>query len=264
VPLTPLQAEIARLLSANRTPDSYLAGGAALNIEPNSKRYSNDLDYFQDSEARVASAFSADRETLERAGYGVKVLLQQPGFVRAIVSKAKATTKVEWAHDTAWRFLPTLRNDTSGYQLHPIDLAINKLLALAGRNEPRDFLDVMEAHRFLLPLGAQCWAAAGKDPGFTPSLLLDLLRRRGNLRPEDIARLHLREVPDLAALKREWLTALAAAEAFVSSRPPEELGCLYYSRAERSFVGDPERVRTAARHYGRPGGVLPLLSPDDG
>jgi hypothetical protein len=263
VPLTEFQLEIARLLSANRTPDSYLAGGAALNIEPNSKRYSNDLDYFQDSDVRVASAFSADRETLEGGGYVVRVILEQPGFVRAIVSKGKGSTKIEWAHDTAWRFLPTQRNDVSGYQLHPIDLAINKLLALAGRNEPRDFLDVMETHRSLLSLGAQCWAAAGKDPGFTPSLLLDLLRRRGNVRPEDIARLHLREVPDLTALKREWLAALDAADAFVHERPPEELGCLYYSRDARTFVGDPERVRTAVPHYGRPGGVLPVFGPDD-
>lgn len=66
VPLTPYQAAIARLLSSNRTPDSYLAGGAALNIEPNSKRFSNDLDYFQDSEERVASAYAEDRSTLGR------------------------------------------------------------------------------------------------------------------------------------------------------------------------------------------------------
>jgi hypothetical protein len=44
VPLTPYQSEVARLLAAQRTPDSYLAGGAALHIEPNSLRFSNDLD----------------------------------------------------------------------------------------------------------------------------------------------------------------------------------------------------------------------------
>ena len=64
--------------------------------------------------------------------------------------------------------------------MNPIDLAINKLLALVGRDEPRDYLDIHEAMR-VLPLGALCWAAAGKDPGFTPSMLLDLLRRRGKL-----------------------------------------------------------------------------------
>jgi len=45
MPLTEYQAELARLLAVNRTPDSYLAGGAALLIEPSSERYSNDLDF---------------------------------------------------------------------------------------------------------------------------------------------------------------------------------------------------------------------------
>ncbi len=63
MPLTDYQAELARLLSANRTFDSYLAGGAAILIEPNTMRYSRDLDYFHDSEARVAEAFSADESS---------------------------------------------------------------------------------------------------------------------------------------------------------------------------------------------------------
>ncbi|MCC6221402.1 MAG: hypothetical protein IT291_09205 [Deltaproteobacteria bacterium] len=53
------------------------------------------------------------------------------------------STKLEWAHDTAWRFMPAIYNATTGYQLHAVDLAINKVLALAGRDEPRDFLDVI-------------------------------------------------------------------------------------------------------------------------
>ena len=52
MPLTEFQRRLALLLSVNRTPDSYLAGGAALHIKPNSKRFSNDLDYFHDSEDR--------------------------------------------------------------------------------------------------------------------------------------------------------------------------------------------------------------------
>ena len=59
MPLTSFQSQVARLLAANRTPDSHLAGGAALHFAPNSIRYSNDLDYFQDSVERVATAFSA-------------------------------------------------------------------------------------------------------------------------------------------------------------------------------------------------------------
>lgn len=261
MPLTPFQETLARLLSKNRTPDSYLAGGAALHIEPNTTRYSNDLDYFNDSPERVATAFATDRATLVEAGYSIEVLMHQPGFVRALVGKSDGQTKVEWAHDSAWRFLPPIRHPTSGFQLHPIDLAINKVLALVGRDEPRDFLDAMEAHRTLLPLGALLWAASGKDPGFTPLSLLALLQRRGKYRPEDFARLHLRTQPDLPSLKVEWLDALSTAEVFVRNRSAEQLGCLYYSPARHAFVGTLDEVQTpdVVPHYGRPGGVLPAF-----
>jgi len=258
MPLTEIQKRIAVLLSGNRTPDSYLAGGAALHIEPNSKRYSNDLDYFHDSEERVASAFAEDRKTLEAAGYEVDLLLDQRGFIRAIIRGDKHETKIEWAHDSAWRFLPPIRSEVAGFQLHPVDLAINKVLALAGRDEARDYLDIMEAHRTILPLGALCWAAAGKDPGFTPLSLLTLLKRRGKYRPEDFARLMLTEPPDLVKLKGQWLKALDDAEEFVRARPPEEVGCLYYSPSLSAFVADPRgEDEGVLPHFGRPGGVLP-------
>ncbi|MBN1606547.1 MAG: hypothetical protein JW940_07925 [Polyangiaceae bacterium] len=260
MPLTEFQARIAELLAANRTPDSYLAGGAALHIEPNSVRYSNDLDYFHDSAERVGSAYDEDRALLEKTGLEVRVLMQRVGFVRSVVAETSSSTKVEWAHDSAWRFLPPVRHPQAGFCLHPIDLAVNKLLALIGRNEPRDFLDTLHVHREVLPLGAVCWAAAGKDPGFTPPLILSRIRRRGAYRPEDFASLRLRQPVDLTTLKTEWLSALEQAEGFIASRPAEEIGCLYYSRSLSRFVGSwAADANDVVPHYGRPGGVLPVI-----
>jgi hypothetical protein len=249
---------LARLLASERSPDSYLAGGAAMHIAPNSQRYSNDLDYFHDSVERVASASSADRVLLDENGFSIEIAIEQTGFVRALVRQGEDATKIEWAHDAPWRFLPAFKHDLVGYILHPVDLAVNKLLALVGRDEPRDFLDTMFAHRSVLSLGAMCWAAAGKDPGFTPALLLSLLRRRGRNRPEDFARLRLRDQPDLVALKGEWLQALDDAEVLLAAWPPEQLGCLFYSRGQRRFVSafaasDGDIVA----HHGRPCGSLP-------
>ena len=156
--------------------------------------------------------------------------------------------------------MPTQQHPVAGYLLHPIDLAINKLLALVGRDEPRDFLDIMFAHTEILSLGALCWAAAGKDPGFTPPLLLSLLKRRGRNRPEDLARLHLRTKPDVTDLKRAWLNALDNAEAFVTARPAIELGCLYYSRGRGTFVSDPSNASDIVLHRGQPGGSSPSLA----
>jgi hypothetical protein len=260
VPLTPYQEEVARLLSSHRSFDSYLAGGAAIHIEPQTRRYSNDLDYFHDSVERVAEAFTQDDRLLTGAGHAVSVEMRLPGYVRATLSRGADSTKVEWAHDSAWRFLPTIRSEVAGYILHPIDLAINKLLALVGRDEPRDFLDILDLHHRTLPLGALCWAAAGKDPGFTPLSLMEILRRRGKYHAEDFARLKLVEPVNLPALKTEWLAALAEADAFIRSRPPGEVGCLYYSPSQARFVAPGEGAPgDAVPHYGRPGGVLPRI-----
>ena len=263
MPLTSFQESVARLLSTNRTEDSHLAGGAALHLEPSSKRYSNDLDYFHDSVERVATAFADDRALLEERGYEVQVNLNQPGYIRASVRQGSQTTSIEWAHDSAWRFLPPIKNDVVGYQLHPMDLAINKLLALAGRDEARDFLDILMINREMLPLGALCWAAVGKDPGFSPRSLLELLKRRGKYQPEDFKRLRLSEEVDLEDLKAQWLDAIALAERFIEAQDPTEIGCLFYDHAREAFVAPPPTDRdarsTIAPHFGRPGGVLPAI-----
>jgi hypothetical protein len=145
-------------------------------------------------------------------------------------------------------------------QLHPVDLAINKVLALVGRDEPRDLLDTLHCHATILPLGALVWAAAGKDPGFSPGSLLELLRRRGRVRPEDLIRLHLAQPQNVTRIKGAWLEALASAEHFIVRRPPEEAGCLYYAAPLDRFV-DPDAAPgvSAVPHYGRPGGILPRL-----
>jgi len=263
MPLTKFQESIARLLSCNRTEDSHLAGGAALHLQPNSKRYSNDLDYFHDSVERVATAFADDRALLEEHGCSLQIELNQPGHIRASVKKGSETTSIEWAHDSAWRFLPPLKNDIVGYQLHPMDLAINKLLALAGRDEARDFLDILMIDRDVLPLGALCWAAVGKDPGFSPRSLLELLKRRGKYQPEEFKRLRLSEEVNLTDLKAQWLEALARAERFIDSQDPTEIGCLFYDQAREQFVAPTPEERTnqatVVPHYGRPGGVLPTI-----
>jgi len=260
MPLTAYQTTVALLLSGNRSPDSHLAGGAALHITPDSLRFSNDLDYFNDSSERVASAFQADRACLLAEKHQVAIEISQPGYIRAIISQAGLSTKVEWAQDTAWRFLPPVADPVCGYRLHPIDLSVNKLLALVGRDEPRDFLDIIHIHRVILPLGALCWAAAGKDPGYTPLSLLEMLKRRGRYHAEDFSRLKLTQPVDLVTLKEDWLRMLIDAEAFVNSRPTEELGCLYVSTSTQKFHSPETGSRQGyITHFGRISGVLPRL-----
>lgn len=259
MPLTPLQRDILGTVGSARTPDSYLAGGAAIHFTPQSTRFSGDLDFFNDSVERVATAYAADRDALVLAGYSVDIEISQPGYVRAVVSRDAGSTRIDWAHDSAWRFMPPVRDALGGYLLHNVDLAINKTLALAGRDEARDFVDIMYVNDKVLPLAGLVWAAVGKDPGFSPLSLLELLKRRGRPRPEEVARLDLAAPFDLTGARALWLAALADASAFVRLRPFTEIGCLYYSVARDRFVlpAPDDESGSIVAHYGRPGGVLP-------
>lgn len=264
VPLTDFQREVLSTLTAAPNDERYLAGGAALHFSPTSARYSDDLDFFHDSEPRVASAYASDRALLEHAGYQVEVELSLPGFIRTVVRRGNDATRVDWARESAWRFMPLQRDPVGILLLHPVDLAINKVLALAGRDEPRDFVDILFVHRRVLPLAALAWAAVGKDPGLTPLSLLELLKRHGRYQPEDFERLHLAGSFDLREAKQVWLAALEAVESFVGERPPEEIGCLYHSTREGGFVVPRADTSLADQgvqlHFGVPGGVLPQLS----
>lgn len=264
MPLTDFQQRLLMELSSNTEGDRYLAGGAALHFAPQSERYSDALDFFHDSEERVATAFSRDRDLLRARAYEVVLTLTLPGFIRAVVSREGESTRVDWARDSTWRFMPLVRDPIGGWLLHPIDLAVNKVLALAGRDEARDYVDALFAHRTILPMAGLVWAAAGKDPGLSPLALLELLRRHGRPRPEEIARLQLTEPLDLAAAKAVWMEALAETDRFVRERPPEELGCLYFHRASARFVvprGDRSlEEQGIALHFGNPGGVVPRVT----
>jgi hypothetical protein len=264
VPLTDFQRELLALLAAAPAGDRYLAGGAALHFAPNSTRYSDDLDFFHDSEARVAAAFAADRDQLRQAAYAVEVEISLPGHVRAVVRRGEQATRVDWAHESAWRFMPLVRDTRGGMLLHPVDLAINKVLTLAGRDEPRDFVDLLFIHDRVLPLAGLNWAAVGKDPGFTPLSLLELLKRRGRYRPDDFVRLRLAEPFDLTKAKGTWLEALERAEEFARERPAEEAGCLYRATRRNEFViprsGVPLADQGIVPHFGAPGGVLPRMT----
>ncbi|MFT5141990.1 MAG: hypothetical protein ACI80V_002032 [Rhodothermales bacterium] len=264
MPLTPLQHTILAVIGPSRTPESYVAGGTALHFAPNSARYSRDLDIFHDALAGVAEAFERDSQLLAGSGFSLETLISQPGFIRALVELHGESTQIDWARDSAWRFMPVMKAALGGYVLHDVDLATNKILALAGRDEPRDFVDTLYILDHILPLGPLVWSAAAKDPGYSPLSLLEQIRRRGKYQAEDFKRLDLVKPFDQRRAKRQWTGALEMAEEFVLSRPPHEAGCLYYDASADRFTA-PESSPSLedqglVTHFGRAGGILPRPS----
>ncbi len=258
MPLTDIQRKVLSLLAVNRSEESHLAGAAGLHMSEKSPRRSADIDLFHDREEAVASAFAKDRALLEGSGYSLTLQLSQPGFIRAIVSDRKnEQIRVDWAYDSVWRFMPPVQLEDTGYVLHPVDLAVNKVLALVGREEPRDFIDVVYLHQRVLPLGALAWAACGKDPGLNPQMLLELLARRGRIRPEDMKRLDLAVALDPVEQEGIYREALQRGREWVATRPAEEAGCLY-RRPDTGRFFAPEGDESHVVHRGSRGGVLPV------
>lgn len=136
------------------------------------------------------------------------------------------------------------------------------MLAMAGRVEVRDFVDVLHLDAEYLSLGALAWAGCGKDPGFTPDFLLDHAAAHTAYRPADLARLHLRVPLELPTMKRQWLQALDRARALVNRLPDQDIGCLYVDEAGSPTNPDPssDRFQTLERHLGSVGGAWPTVS----
>ena len=265
MPISNIQAEVLKIIAANRSPDSYLAGATIVHRKPDSPRTSQDLDFFHDLEDRIAVAGEADAESLLKAGYGIKWLLRTPTFYRAIVIPDKGESlKIEWAQDSAFRFFPVQQDDLCGYRLHDADAATNKMLALAGRNELRDLVDVLYLHEHYLSLGALIWAACGKDPGYTPEFLLDQAARHTAYTQHDLDHLLLQQPMDLTIMKEQWLEAAKKARELIGSLPPDEIGCLYLNAHRDPVEPDPQHGQFAGlvRHRGSMRGAWPTISPN--
>jgi hypothetical protein len=258
VPLSKIQTGVLRLLASHRDPESYVAGAAPLNR--NAPRYSSDIDVFHDREERVATAALEDSKSLEAAGYRVSWFRQMPLVYTAEVKHGNDSTRLEWVADSDFRFFPTVKDETFGYILHPADLAMNKVMAAAGRREVRDLVDLVTIHETILPLGAVIWAAVEKSPGFTPEGLIAEIRRNAHYPVADWRALQATEPVDpkdtLARLRR----ALDEAEAFVARMPTDKMGLLFIKDGEVTQP-DPARLETYEAHAGQRRGHWPT-SPE--
>jgi len=261
MPLTAFQSETLRLLATHRSPESFLAGGTVLNASADSPRYSKDLDIFHDVEASVVTSAETDAATLRQSGYEVEWLLRQPMFQRAEVARSGNRLLVEWVFDSAFRFFPVEPDELAGWRLNLYDAATNKMLALMGRGEPRDYLDTLFFHQRRLSLGALCWAAAGKDPGVNPFMILQECQRTTHFRPEQFRKLQLAAPLDLQRWKQTWTEASREAEHLLQLLPAEEVGCLYLDAGGIPTTPDPTAAEFSKlrRHFGSVRGAWPVI-----
>ena len=224
--LTEFQRRVCRLIARSRitSGESYVAGGAALNEVLGASRVSRDVDLFHDTDSALDTSWQSDRRLLENEGLSVRVVRERSSFVEAEVSHERDSVLLQWVKDSAYRFFPLVEHQDFGLTLHPFDLATNKVLALVGRLEVRDWIDAILCDERVQPLGFLAWAACGKDPGFSPTLILEYAARSHYSADEVRALAFSDAAPDAGALARRFHAMLATGRAIVDVLPVSEVG----------------------------------------
>lgn len=265
--VTGFQAEILKRIARLRIDggETYIAGGLALNHQLKRPRLSSDIDVFNSTYEALVKASESDCRMLQEAGYELTVLRQRDYIVEVRVAKGNDATDIQWVRDSAYRFFPLIEDELLGLTLHPFDLATNKLLALAGRTVPRDWVDTITCSEDVQPLGLLAWAANGKDLGLTPNFILDMCMRTKYSRPEFEAAIVNSEEYDVGELSRKWHEMVWRARETVKLLPPEEVGKVVMTASGELFKGDDAALAAALRageltfHEGVIGGAWPRV-----
>lgn len=187
--LTPLQRRVAEIVADVAQNSQFaLAGGAALIARGDIDRKTRDLDFFTPDSSEIASVVPQIETALRNAGLEVSRGLESPAFVRFEVRDGGDLTEVDFGTDA--RLLP-VELSPLGPTIAGEELAVDKILALFGRAEPRDFIDLAAvADRYgFKNLAAR---AIEKDAGFDPQVLNSMLAKFDRLLRQEF------EIPDAA------------------------------------------------------------------
>lgn len=247
MPLTNFQKEVLEVIVANRCEKSHFAGGIVLNSPDDSVRFSHDFDLFHDAVEDLSASSEQDVAALRAAGFEIDLFDQKASWSRACsfrkarVSSQSSMVILDWAHDSAFRFFPIVRDERLGWRLHLFDMAVNKALALAARTETRDYIDILELCR-IYPLEAILWAACGKDPGFSPLLLHKMVVRFARIDPAELDKIKARPL-DPVAMKEEWVEIYEKAQKEImllaDESPDTPIGVAFIDK-----MGEPAWIRS--------------------
>lgn len=171
--LTPFQERLTKLFfTLQESADFALAGGAALVWLEIVDRTTHDLDLFAPFTPEIRPGFESFKDAITREGLGFEIVSSSPSFVRLVVTSEQGEqVLVDIGQDCR---LQEPQTTPLGRVLSIPDLAADKLLALFGRAEARDYLDFFHlAKRF--PVDTIMAWAKEKDPGLDLYVLAIML-----------------------------------------------------------------------------------------
>ena len=179
-----MQEQIAEIIGdALEGTDFALAGGAAIISQGLVDRRTRDLDFFGSSSPVLTERLQSVIDSLVREGYQVEIDQQNERFVRLDVRGLGEQTEVDFGID--FRLFPPHQGAHS-LVLSSRELAVDKVLAIFGRAEPRDFVDLAALTR-LFNIEELFADAARKDRGFSLAVFAEMTSRISRLPRREFA-----------------------------------------------------------------------------
>ena len=187
--LTPFQKKILKAFTAiEESTAFYLTGGTALSVFYLAHRLSEDFDLFTSDQPLISIVARKFTSKLETLGIEVREIRNFSSFWEAIASEGDESFKIQLAYDSPFVLEQPIEKDD--LRIHSFaDIAAGKLLALFGRAEERDFIDVY----FIVKHGGISLErlielAKTKDPGLDEYYLAIAFAQSEKL-PDDAAQL---------------------------------------------------------------------------
>lgn len=140
--LTPFQKKVLKAFTEiEESKAFYLTGGTALSAFYLAHRLSEDFDLFTSEEPLISIVARKFKSALENLGIHVQEIRSFSSFWEAVAGEGKESFKIQLAYDSP--FMLSEIDEKEGLRIHSFeDIAAGKLLALFGRAEERDFVDV--------------------------------------------------------------------------------------------------------------------------
>jgi len=152
--LTEKQRAVINLIARSPLrPEFFFTGGTALSACYLQHRYSDDLDFFTESDLAVPRVPAVMEKVAADLGAAIQFRRMTGSFLECFLTfPAGELVEMDFAQDAPFRFGPRRLVEELGVEVdNLLGIAANKLSALYDRSEPKDFVDVYVIHREVLP-----------------------------------------------------------------------------------------------------------------
>jgi len=217
--LTPIQRSVLKAFTDIEEGKAfYLSGGTALSAFYLAHRRSEDFDLFTSAEPLIAIVARKFKSALENSGIKVQEIRSFSSFWEAVASNENENFKIQLAYDIP--FLLSEIAETEGLRIHSFeDIAAGKLLALYGRAEERDFIDIYCIVKSgKMSLETLIELAKKKDPGLDEYYLAISFEQSEKI-PDDPSRLKVNLVAPIDPKEMKNFFAAQAVKLLQKHRP---------------------------------------------